>query len=76
MKLHLGGSLAFFGPDKKELLEVPLNAPCPLKEVLASLGIPVSEVYLTVVDGEQVRLSAAIVTDASIVHLYPPLDGG
>ena len=76
MKLHLYGNLPFFVPKRQEDLEIPLQEPACLGEVLAKLGIPASEVYLTVVNGEQVFMDETQVDDSDEVRLYPPIDGG
>jgi sulfur carrier protein ThiS len=76
MKLHLGGNLPFFAPKRQKELEVSVQEPTRLSEVLLQLGIPVSEVYLTVVNGEQVILDDTLVSDSDEVRLYPPIDGG
>jgi sulfur carrier protein ThiS len=76
MKLHLGGNLPFFAPKRQKELEVALQEPTRLSEVLLQLGIPVSEVYLTVLNGEQVILDETLVTDSDVIWLYPPIDGG
>jgi hypothetical protein len=76
MKLHLGGNLPFFAPKRQKDLEIPLQEPAPLSEVLVKLGIPVSEVYLTVLNGEQVIMDETLVGDFDEVRLYPPMDGG
>jgi len=76
MKLHLGGNLPFFGPKRQKVLKVHLQKPTRLSEVLLRLGIPVSEVYLTVLNGEHVILDETLVSDSDEVRLYPPMDGG
>jgi len=76
MKLHLGGNLPFFASERQKDLEIPLQEPARLSEVLAKLGIPVSEVYLTVLNGEQVNMEETRVDDSDEVRLYPPTDGG
>ncbi len=76
MRLHLNGFLSFYGPSKQGEVEVRLEASTPLRLVLKSLGIPVSDVYLSVVNGEQVIVEEAVVHEPDEVHLYPPIDGG
>ncbi len=76
MKLHLGGFLSFFPPEKKGWLDIPMDSPAPLGRILSSIGVPISEVYLTVVNGEQMDLASTVVSDSDVVHLYPPIDGG
>ena len=76
MKLHLGGYLPFFASAKQEKIEILLNRPARLSDVLLQVGIPVAEVYLTVLNGEQVILDETLVKDSDDVRLYSPIDGG
>jgi molybdopterin converting factor small subunit len=76
MRLYLGGFLSFYSTSKQEKLEIPLEKKTPLRVLLDSLGIPVSNIYLSVVNGEQVAVEEAVVQDGDEVHLYPPIDGG
>ncbi len=76
MRLYLGGFLSFYCPSKQGNLEVLLQESTPLSALLHSLGIPVSEVYLSVVNGEQVAVEEAVVRETDEVRLYPPIDGG
>jgi len=76
MRLHLGGYLPFFASTRQEKIEVPLKEPARLSEVLSQLGIPVSEVCLTVLNGKLVTLDETLVSDSDEVRLYPPIDGG
>ncbi len=76
MKLYLGGSLAFYSPNKKPELEVSLNKITSLNRVIRDLGIPIAEVQLTVLNGELVNLNEILVSDDDEVRLYPPVGGG
>jgi sulfur carrier protein ThiS len=76
MRLHLGGYLPFFASTQQKKIDVPLKGPARLSDVLSQLGIPVSEVYLTVLNGEQVILDETLVSDSDEVRLYSPIDGG
>jgi sulfur carrier protein ThiS len=76
MRLHLSGFLPFFSSTRQEKIDIPLQEPARLSEVLARLGIPASEVYLTVLNGEPVILEETIVGNSDEVHLVPPMDGG
>jgi sulfur carrier protein ThiS len=76
MRLRLGGYLPFFAAKRQEKIDVPLQEPARLSEVLSRLGIPVSEVYLTVLNGDLVTLDEITVKDVDEVHLYSPIDGG
>jgi sulfur carrier protein ThiS len=76
MRLHLGGYLPFFSSTKLERIEVPLKGPSLLSEILSNLGVPVSDVYLTILNGELVTLEDTLVNDSDEVKVYPPIDGG
>ena len=76
MKLHVGGQLTFYLPQKNADLEVPLEGPTRLADILAKLSIPAGEVVLVVVNGELAELSTTSVTNADRVELYPPIGGG
>jgi sulfur carrier protein ThiS len=76
MRLYLGGYLNFYNPQHGNWLEVDINQPSHLKEVLVELGIPVSDVYLVVLNGQLVELSETIVSGEDEVKLFPPVGGG
>jgi sulfur carrier protein ThiS len=76
MRLHLGGYLPFYESKRQEKIVVPLQEPARLSQVLSQLGVPISEVYLTVVNGELVTLAETMVSDSDDVRLYSPMDGG
>ena len=76
MRLYLGGYLNFYNPQHGNWLEVDINQPSHLKEVLVELGIPVSDVYLVVLNGQLVELSEAIVSGEDEVKLFPAIGGG
>ena len=76
MRLRLGGYLSFYGAGRQDKVEVFLKEPVLLSTVLENLGIPVSEIYLTVVNGELVTLDKTTVSDSDEVALFPPIDGG
>jgi sulfur carrier protein ThiS len=76
MRLRLGGYLTFYESTQQEKIDVPLLKPTRLREILAHLGIPASEVYLAVLNGELVSLDETFVSDSDEVRLFPPIDGG
>jgi sulfur carrier protein ThiS len=76
MILRLGGYLGFFASKKREKIVVPIKDCARLSAVLSQLGIPISEVYLTILNGELVSLEETIVVNSDEVKLYPPIDGG
>ncbi|MFZ5819021.1 MAG: MoaD/ThiS family protein [Chloroflexota bacterium] len=76
MKLHAGGHLTFYIPERKHMLEISLGKPTPLREILAQLGIPLPEVALTALNGELVEAESVIVNDNDQVRIFPAVNGG
>ncbi len=76
MKLHAGGHLTFYMPGRKHMLELPLREPTPLRDILVQVGIPLSEVALTALNGEQVELDTVLVKDGDVVRVFSSVDGG
>jgi len=76
VRIYLGGDLNFYHPEKERWLEVAVERPALLKDVLDACGIPIAEIYLAAVDGEMVDLDEATVADDNEVRLFPPVGGG
>jgi sulfur carrier protein ThiS len=76
MILRLGGHLSFYAPHKETELEVQVLGRIPLADLLERLHVPLDEVALAVINGEQVELSGASICDQDRVQLYPPIGGG
>jgi sulfur carrier protein ThiS len=76
MKLHPGGHLTFYIPGRKRVLEISLNKPTPLREILTQIGIPLSEVALTTLNGELADSESVIVNDTDQVRVFSAVNGG
>lgn len=76
MRLHLGGHLNWYEPQKRAWLEIPLAAPAPLIALLQQLHVPPAEVAILTVNGRLARLEAAVVSDEDRVEVYPAIGGG
>ena len=76
MRIYLGGHLNFYHPQKENWLEVEVNQPTLLKDVLEDVGIPLGEVYLVVVNGETEDLQAAMISSRDEVKVFSPVGGG
>ena len=76
MKLHLGGHLSFYEPQRRAWIELALAAPQRLDDLLADLQIPVTEVALVVINGTLAQEDQPIILDDDQVELYPPMGGG
>ena len=66
----------YYHPKKEKWLEVDLQQPCPLREILTDVGIPVGEIHLIVINGENTDLESSIISDEDEVKLYPAVGGG
>jgi sulfur carrier protein ThiS len=76
MILRLGGHLSFYVPQKAPELEMQIPARTPLVDLLKRLHVPVDEIALVVINGEQVELKDAYISDQDRVQLFPPIGGG
>ena len=76
MKLHLGGQFSFYLSGNPRNVELQLDEPVQLSQILVRLGIPVAEIHLVSVNGELVDLQKAWVSQQDEVKLYPPVSGG
>jgi len=76
MRLHLGGHLSWYDPQKRSWLELALSEPAALIELARQLKLPLEEIAISVVNGRAVLLDEACVSDADRVELYPPIGGG
>jgi len=76
VKLHLGDFFSVYRPGHTRQLDVTLDKPVLLRDILAGLGIPVAEIHMVVVNGEFAELGSARVSQNDEVKIYPPVDGG
>jgi sulfur carrier protein ThiS len=76
MKLYAGGLLDFYLPGRCSRMEIELQVPTRLSDLLAGLGFPLAEVHLVVVNGQLVDLESAVVSNQDEVKLYPAVNGG
>jgi len=76
MQIYLGGHLNFHHPLKEKWLDVELELPTQLMDILNSSGIPLGEVCLVVVNGEIANLQEAIIAEQDEVKLFSAVGGG
>ena len=76
MRLHLGGHLSWYDPQKRSWLELSLSEPTALIELVRQLKLPVEEIAISVVNGHAVSLDEVRVSGDDRVELYPPIGGG
>jgi sulfur carrier protein ThiS len=76
VKLHLGGHLNWYDGHKRGWLDLSLEEPLLLADLLARLGIPAGEVAIVAVNRRVAPLEGTVVTNEDRVELYPPMGGG
>ena len=68
MRLHLGGHLDWYDPQKRAWLDLHLDTPLLLTDLLQQLGIPAGEVAIVAVDRRAVPLEGTTVNDENRVE--------
>jgi sulfur carrier protein ThiS len=76
VRVHLGGHLSWYEPQRRSWLEVDLPEAATLAEVINRLGVPREEIAVGVVNGRVVDLDATLISATDQVELYPPVGGG
>jgi sulfur carrier protein ThiS len=76
MKIELDRYFNFYTGTRQSWVEVELDKPTRLSEVLDEVGIPLAEIYLVVLNGEAVDPREAILYAQDRVKIYPPFGGG
>ena len=76
MRLHLGGHLGWYDPQKRSDVEIHLSAPVELKTLVQALGLPAGEISIIAVNGTHTPLDGTWVHDNDQVELFPPIGGG
>ena len=76
MRVHLGGHLSWYEPQRRSWLEVDLPEAATLAEVINRLGVPREEIAVGVVNGRVVDLDTTLISATDRVELYPPVGGG
>jgi sulfur carrier protein ThiS len=75
MRVHLGGHLSWYDPQKRSWIERSRAAPIVLHDLLAQLGVPPAEVSIVAVNGRLAALDDVVAGDDR-VEFYPPMGGG
>jgi sulfur carrier protein ThiS len=76
MRIFLGGHLNFYHPHKDRWLEVTLECPKPLTDILDQACIPLAEVQLVAINGEVTALQNTMVTEQDEVKVFSAVGGG
>ena len=76
MRIYLGGHLNFYHPQKENWLELTLEKPALLRDILTDASIPLGEVYMVVVNGEIADLQEVLISEQDEVKVFSPVGGG
>jgi sulfur carrier protein ThiS len=76
VQLHLGGHLSWYDPLKRSELTIQLPEPIRLIALLEELGVPATEVAISVLNGSAMPQEEINIVDGDRVELYPPVGGG
>jgi sulfur carrier protein ThiS len=77
MRLELGGHLNWYDAQKRRTVEVRLEEPTLLIDLLNRLHVPLSEIAVGTLNGDPIfSFEHIILNDPDSVRLYPPVDGG
>ncbi len=76
MRVHLGGHLTWYDPQKRAWLERMQEQPIGLLDLLRELGIPPAEVAIATVNRRAVDPATALASDADTVEFYSAVGGG
>jgi sulfur carrier protein ThiS len=76
MRIFLGGHLSYYHPEKARWLEIDLQEPVPLVDIIEKANIPLGEISLVVLNGAISELQKTIVSEGDEVKLFSPVGGG
>lgn len=76
MRVHLGGHLNWYDPQRRADLTVAVPRRVRLLDVLAQLGVPRAEIMVAAINGQLASLEEAWVEEGDRLDLYPPVGGG
>ena len=76
VRVHLGGHLSWYDPQKRAWLELTQGGPIALLELVRRLGIPTAEIAVATVNRRAVDLETAVATDGDTVEFFTAVGGG
>ena len=77
MRIHLGGHLSWYDPQKRPWLDLsPAAGLVSLRDLLNVLGVPPGDVAVALINRRPAPLDQAVAADTDTVEFYPPLGGG
>ena len=76
MRVHLGGHLSWYDPQKRAWLELAQPEPIALIDLARRLGVPSAEIAVVTVNRRAVELETAVASDGDTVEFFAPIGGG
>lgn len=76
MRVHLGGHLNWYDPQKRTWVELSLPTPVTLLDLARQLGVPAAEIAVAVVNRRAVDLETTTVSNSDIVEFFSAVGGG
>jgi hypothetical protein len=76
MRIHLGGHLSWYDPEKRAWLDVAQPEPATPRAVAERLGVPLGEIAIVTVNRVLVHLEEVLVSDGDTLEFYSPVGGG
>jgi hypothetical protein len=76
MRVHLGGHLSWYDPQKRSWLALAQPQPIAVLALARQLGVPEAEIAVVTVQRRAVDLATAVAGDEDTVEFYPPIGGG
>jgi thiamine biosynthesis protein ThiS len=69
------GNLRKYLPQKKETVQMAVNAGATIRELLAHLGVADSEVWISAINDQVVAETTAL-CDGDVLEVFEPVGGG
>jgi len=76
MRVHLGGHLSWYDPQKRSWLELSQPKPITLLDLARRLGVPPAEIAVAAVNRRAVELETGMAAGDDEVEFHPPVGGG
>ena len=76
MRVHLGGHMSWYDPQKRAWLELTQPGPIALSELARQLGLPSGEIAVVAVNRRAVDLETAFAADGDTVEFFTAVGGG
>jgi molybdopterin converting factor small subunit len=76
IRVHLGGHLDWYDPQKRRWLEVPVQGAIGLLALARCLGVPASEIAIVTVNRRKAELETDSARDGDTVEFFSAVGGG